>query len=96
MYIFTIWIKNFRSCYRIIEAALATKLCTATTTGTPFTTAAGLLGFDTGRRKRREAEKEILIQNPISKIGEQEQMLSYRDYIDATKVSPSNKYCLAQ
>ena len=68
--------------------------CTSTTTGTAFTTAAGLLGFDTGR-KRREAEKGILIQNPISKIGEQ-QMLSYRDYIDATKVSPSNKYCLAQ
>ena len=85
--------QNFRSCYRVIGLVI-TVPCTSTTTGTPFTTVAGLLGFATGR-KRREAENEIVTQNPISKIGEQK-MLSYRDYIDATKVSPSNKYCLAQ
>ena len=83
----------FRSCYEIRAAALATLLCTATTTGTPFTTAAGLIGFNgnltalavqqallTGR-KRREATKET----PNSKIRDQP-MLSYQGYIDATKV----------
>ena len=90
--------KNFRSCYQLLAAQLATLPCTATATGTPFTTAAGLIGFNgnltalavqqallTGR-KRREAKKETLILNPISKIGEQK-MLSYQGYIDATKVS---------
>ena len=86
--------KNFfRSCYELLALQLATLPCTATSTGTPFTTAAGLIGFNgnltalavqqallTGR-KRREATKEA----PISKIGDQP-MLSYQGYIDATKV----------
>ena len=97
--------KNFRSCYQLLAAQLATLPCTATTTGTPFTTAAGLIGFNgnltalavqqallTGR-KRREAKKEA----PILKIGDQP-MLSFQGHIDATKVvllkpTITNLYC---
>ena len=50
--------------------------CKITSLGTAFSLTS------TGRKKR---EADVLIQNPILKIGDQ--IVPYKDYIDATKVS---------
>ena len=63
----------FRSCY---STAVAMTTCKITSLGTAFSLTS------TGRKKR---EADVLIQNPILKIGDQ--IVPYKDYIDATKVS---------
>ena len=70
----------YRSCYR---TAVAMTTCVQSTLGAAFSL-----------RRRRKRSNEVLIQNPILKIGDK--IVPFMDYIDATKVSLPNKYNLSR